>query len=171
MAYSLVQVAQDELALMELIQEAEGELTPQLEEWLNEVEKNIAVKTDHYQFVLDRLEANSEALDKRSKELRAAAVALQSVKENINGRIKHAMQTMGTNEIKGESFRFKLSSAAPRVVVDNEAAIPLTFKREETIWTADKKAIKESFDLGVPVEGCHIEQGATLRTYVNKESK
>lgn len=170
MGNTLLAAAQDEVALMALVQEAEGELTPQLEEWLAEVEKNIATKADHYRFVLDRLEANAEALDKRAKELRAAAVALHNVQESIKGRIKQAMTTMGTNEVKGESFRFKLSNSAPRIVVDNEDKVPLTFKREETVWTPDKKAIKESFDLGVPVEGCHIEQGQTLRTYVNKGS-
>ena len=165
---TLIEAANDELALMQLIQEAEGELTPQLEEWLAEVEKNISTKTDHYRFLLDRLEANAEAVDKRAKELRAAAVAINNLQENIKARIKRAMTTMGTTEIKGESFRFKLSNSAPKVVVENEDKVPLTFKREETVWTPDKTKIKESFDIGVPVDGCRIEQGQTLRTYVNK---
>mgnify|MGYP001561026313 CR=1 FL=1 len=163
---TLLSAAADARALEVLLQEAQGELSPELESWMDEVEKTVAGKVDAYHYILSRLEANEDHLRIEASALEAAARSIAKVRENMKARIKMAMLTMDTDEIKGSAWRFKLSPAQPRLVVDDEGKIPKDYM--VVSYSPDKDKLKAAIKSGAAIEGVHIETTDALRTYPNK---
>ncbi len=67
-------------------------------------------------------------------------------------------------EIRGKSFRFSVSPSKGKLVIDDESKLG-DYKREVKELVLDKDRVKQDLELGVPVEGAHIEKGYTLRKY------
>ena len=55
-------------------------------------------------------------------------------------------------------FRLAIRKNPPRVVVDNEGALPWEFKREVVKTEVDKALIRDALKQGLSVPGAHLEQ-------------
>lgn len=166
---TILDIAADYRALEQLIEEAQGELTPELEAWLTEMEQTLATKTDAYVHILTRLEATEDYLNEQAKKLSDAAKSIEAHRERMKSRIKLAMVTMDRREVGSGAWLFKRSPAAPRLVIDDEAKIPQAFKVQR--WEVVKSDIKDAIAKGAPVDGAHIETGDSLRIYPNRGGK
>jgi hypothetical protein len=169
---TLMEIAQDAMALEQLIFEESGELGPTLEKWLDEVQGSLAVKVDHYHFAMQRFESSAEMLKKRAAQITAAARALENVSSSLKDRIKIAMETMGIDEVHGSDFRFKRTKGKDRVVIDEKVVSP-EFYAERVVRELDKerflevagKALLEKRELPA---GIRFEPTFQLRSYVKK---
>lgn len=166
-------LAQDALALEQLIFEEGGELSETLERWLAEVETNLTVKVDSYHFAMQRFESTAEMLKKRASQITTAARALENVQERLKDRIKLAMQTIGTDEVKGTEFRFKLARGKERVIIDEKQVSPEFFSEKTVVvreLNRDKlvEAAKATPEGQAYPAGIRFEPAFQLRPYVNK---
>lgn len=167
------EAAELESRIVALAELNEGEVDAKLEGYLNEVKANVATKADHYKFVMDRLEMAGALLEQRADEFYRAAAAMELVRESMKARIKEAMLTMGTEELRGAQWRFKLSKTKGRLVLDEnfKDKLPAEYLIVKTVYDCDKERVRAALEEGKEVPGAHIEPGHQLRTYVAKGDK
>lgn len=169
---TLMAIAQDAMALEQLIFEESGELSETLEKWLGEIQNNLTDKVDNYHFLMQRFESSSEMLRKRAGQITGAARSLDNVVDRMKGRIKEAMHLGGLQEILGSDFRFKLARGADRVVIDERQVDP-SFFTERVVRELDKEKLllaakaAEAEDKPLP-SGIRFEPTSQLRPYVRK---
>jgi hypothetical protein len=149
-----------------------GEVNEALEKFLSEIFQNIQNKADSYKFIMDKLAAAEEKMRDYSREFEASARSLKTTVENMKGRIKEAMTLLSTDEIKGNKWRFKITTNQNgRLVSDIESLKAnrpdLIIKR--TVEMIDtEKVVKELLE-GKKIDGAKYEPVITLKSYVNKE--
>ncbi len=94
---------------------------------------------------------------------------LENQVERLRGNLKYVMTSMTTAELEGNNWRWQLSRGKPKLVVDEAKLSPVYFKLVYS-KVIDKERIEGDLALGLPVEGAHLEETATLRSYVNKSA-
>jgi hypothetical protein len=68
----------------------------------------------------------------------------------------------GITEIDSPEFKILVRENPPKVVVDDEDAIPKVFKQKETIITILKAEIRKTLIEGKSVAGAHLEREKRL---------
>lgn len=164
---SLIKRTEDKIALWELIRESDGELTPVLDSWLEEISKNITSKVDSYKFYLDEFDSEIERLKKDGKDSYAAAKTVENIQDRMKEKIKLAMQMLETNSLNGERYRFSISPSMPRLVIE-ESVLPKEYVMHVYTVVPDKVRIKSDLDAGITIPGVQLLPGVTLKSYINK---
>ena len=140
----------DEAQLLQAIEEVDGELKS---------------KATSVAMFIQNLEATAKAIKEAEERMATRRKAVENRSKSIKEYVLRCM--IGANITKIECPEFKLVVAInpPRVVIDDEAAIPLTYLRqpEPPPPAPDKKALLADMKLGVIIDGCHMEQGQSLR--------
>lgn len=147
--------------------ESGGELTPAIEYELANIEKDLAVKTDKYVYVMERLDLEAKYWKDKAALYAKVSQSCANVKENLKSRIKEAMQALDKTELEGLDFRFKLVNQGKALDI-NENKIPLKYKIEEVVYKLDRKQLKEDLEKGEQVEGCTLRPVVSLRVYPKK---
>lgn len=161
-------IAENKSLLAEVIENG-GELPDDLAAKIFASEKSIQEKADNYAVFIDQLKAEIEFFKDKAKEFRAVAKSLENLDANIKERMKYAMEELGKDEIIGDVYRFKLSSAQPRLELD-ESKIPADFKKTTVTIEADKDSIKQALKSGHNVEGACLVESKSLRKYLVRKS-
>lgn len=156
-----------EQQILELAEANDGEINPTLDAFLEGIKTQIGTKADNYKFVIDRLEFCSQMLDAQANRIYQAANAVDSAVDRMKARIKDAMVGMKVDEVKGSTWRFKMSKTKGRLVVQDEK-LPKGYLIAKTVYDADKERIRAEIEAGKEVPGAVIEPGFQLRVYVNK---
>jgi phage host-nuclease inhibitor protein Gam len=110
---------------------------------LNTEADSVAVKAE-----IDRLATLKNRADKKAEWLR--------------NYLKANMEATGNLEVDGTKVKIKIRKNPPAVTVEDEFAVPDTYKRTKTIVEIDKTAIKEAHKAGVGVAGTKVTQGTRL---------
>jgi hypothetical protein len=163
--FSLVQQA---VAIERMIHEAGGEITPELENLMSNVDVNLPEKIDGYKFVIDTLEARAAFFKSQAEPYLKAAKSLAALGDKLSLNIKQAMLTLDKKEIEGNAHRFVISGAKPKLVI-NPDVLPSEWKMQVVETVPDKERIKTALDEGFSVTGASYEPSFSLRTYVNKK--
>jgi hypothetical protein len=167
---TLMELAQTQSALWELIEESGGELTPMIEQWLDEVQRSVAFKVDGYHAFMDALETDATRLKTRASELRDAANRLENLRELMKNRIKVAMGLLETTEIKGQYHRFKLVNGAPSLIV-SKTELPSEYLKEIVTIEPDRERIVAALKAGEQITGAALQPTQQLRSYVNTKGR
>ena len=70
----------------------------------------------------------------------------------------------GINELASPEFVVKVCDNPPKVILDDEEAIPDDYKEAETVVTIRKDALRRAMlDDGEIIPGCHLEKGKRLK--------
>lgn len=161
---TLVALASEAVELSRLLMESGGELTPELEKRLEVVAQALPAKVDSYKYVIDEFEAQA-ALWKRRKDAAAAIQKrFEAQVDSLNERIKFAMKELGTKEVAGNLYKFQLRNSTPRMVIDDENAIPAQFKMIVQTTAIDKDKLKMVLTEGFEVPGAKLEESQALYT-------
>ena len=150
-----------------------GEIDPELEAFLNGIQEGIQHKADSYKFIIDRLETSAEMLAGQADKIYAAAKGLETTALAMKLRIKDAMIALHTDEIRGVTWRYKMSTNPRGRLVLDLAVLKVKSPsyvncRTQVFEEPDKDALKEALDAGTAVEGAKYEPSYTLNNYVNK---
>jgi hypothetical protein len=171
MSQSLMSLIDQSARIEKMLVESDGEIGPELEAMLAQIDISLPEKIDDYDFRIERMEIISEFYKRKAsfyiKLADSAAAAAKRCKDNL----KAAMITLGTDEIEGNDVRFKLSASNPSCVIENESKIDDCYKIIETSVKIDKKRIIEELKLNLPVFGARLEYGKSLRRYPKSPSK
>lgn len=147
--------------------EGEGLLTPEIEAMLEIKEIKIPEKVDGYAFIWDRIELAEAYHKARAAEAAKNAKVIANFKENFKNRLKFAMEELGTKELRGNDFLFRLQATNPKVIIDDEDAIHDAYKTVKTETVINKAAIAKDIKADVPFAGAHLEMTPSLRKYSN----
>lgn len=165
---SLVILAQESARIEMMLAESGGELTPQLEEMLAEIDIKLPQKVENYSLLMERMDALALHYNERASMLLKMSTAAKSVIERCKQNLKQAMINMQAEEIYGVDVRFKLQNNPPSVFIEDEKAIDgaYTVVVPQTI-KIDKNRIKEDLKMGMTVKGARLEVGQSIRQYAN----
>lgn len=163
--YSLVNEAQ---ALFEVLSENNGELTPELEAKLTNLEVNLPIKIDAYNVILERAEIEENYWKKKAESMLAVAKGCKNIRERLKEQLKLSAIHLGKSELVGNDVKFKISNSKPKLIV-NESEIESIYKFDVVTTEIDKKRITEDLAIGVPVRGAFLEETKSIRSYVNKK--
>jgi len=170
MSKSLLLLVEEMSCLTSKLVELGGELSPELEAILDQVQGQLETKTDSYAFFIEKLDLEAKFWKEKAEKYAAVSKSCSNLKERLNGSIKAAMIALGKDEIGGEEMRFKLSDSTPRLVID-EALLLGEYKTVLISETPNKEKIRELLKEGKEVTGAYLETGKTLRKYVNRGKK
>lgn len=163
MKKALYTIEQEYIELAEQIEQAEGELTPELETALAITEGELQTKAVGYGFIIKEAEGNIAIIDAEIKRLTALKKSEQSKVDRLKDSISKAMQLFGI--FKVETPLLKLSFRTSKRVIGS----PLVDLPDElvTIVPEQRKpnltAIKATIEGGFEVDGYTIEEFQNLQ--------
>ncbi|CAB4152619.1 Siphovirus Gp157 [uncultured Caudovirales phage] len=167
---SLRELVQSSQSIVEALIESNGELSPEMELQLQNLEVALPAKIDSYSFILEKLEAEEEFWKAKAKQLTAVAKGCSNVRDRIKESLKQAAVQLGKDELVGNDVRFKISNSKPKLVID-ESQVDEAYKIIVTTKEIDKKRIEEDLKLNVPVQGASLVETKSIRSYINKGLK
>lgn len=167
-ATSLPALVKESQALFQALAESGGELTPEMESALSNIEVNLPAKIDGYKVMIDRAELEEAYWKKKADEFYAVATGMKNVQARLKESLKFAAIQLNQTELVGNDVKFKLSNSKPKLIIDSDK-IDKAYTMQVTTTEIDKKRIEEDLKLGVPVTGAHLEETKSIRAYVNKK--
>lgn len=168
--FSLADIIETELAIYRQIEEAEGEISEEMDLALEMVQIDRADKLDACKYILDQFDQRSEFLKKKEEEFRASRKKCEALQDRLKKRIKEGMVALGLTEAMGNLYRFRLSvSKAPKITID-ETILPVDYCKVVQRYVPDRDKIEQDLELGLEITGAKFEPIMTLRSYINSGS-
>jgi len=157
---TLFNITADHLELMSDIMDAEGILTPELEQRLIINEKNRDVKSVAYLEVIRKNEAWNIMVDEEIKRLTASKKRSVTLISHLKERLVGAVNLFGDFKVGTLEFGTRKSTVC---VIDDAGKIPMKFQIKKVTTAPDKKAIKTAIDSGKEVAGAHLQINKSLK--------
>jgi hypothetical protein len=110
---SMYNIRAEHLGLLKLIEEAEGELTPEIEQALALTEEEFEAKAVSYGFVVKSFEDVEEVLDKEIKRLQELKKKATKRAEKFKDTLDKAMSEFGIEKIKTETLTLSYRASKP----------------------------------------------------------
>lgn len=110
---SMYQIRGEHLGLLKLIEEADGELTPEIEQQLVLTKEEFESKAISYGYVVKMYEDAEEVLDKEIKRLTALKAKAGKRAENFKNRLDEAMKEFGFEKIQTETLTLSYRKSKP----------------------------------------------------------
>lgn len=147
-----------------------GELTPEVERLMQEIDSELPKKIDSYAVIDERLDAEIKYLKNIETQIKGKRQQLENIKKNCNDRIKMAILAMEKKTVEGEYYKYSLARSKPKIIID-EGMVPKEYKKEIVVIEVDKKMIEEDLKTGVMVAGAKLEDSYSLRKYFTPNKK
>ena len=157
---SLYEITAEQKELVNQIIEAEGELTPELEQALILTEANKNKKSIAYLEVLSAKKMMNAMIDDEIKRLQAFKKRNNSVIDRLEENLLLAIKTFGDYIIGTKTFGTRKSSV---LIVDADAEIPEIYQTKKLVITPDKMALKKAILAGEIIEGVYIQENQNLK--------
>lgn len=151
---SLYRISVEQQALNEQLFEAEGELTPELEEALIINEANLTLKAEDYVTSMAMFAASAEAAKAEIKRLQAFVKRADNAQERMKNALSFALETFGIDKMEVGTHRISFRKSEG-VVITDEVAIPNEYIIVET--KVNKAQLKADLKAGAVVSGAHLE--------------
>lgn len=149
---------------MQIIENAEGEVTPEVEEALALTFENLENKAVSYAGVVRYFDYNVEVIEKEIERLTDLKKKAQKHGELFKSKLDAALQQFGIEKIETPTVKigYRKSEA---VEITDETAIPAEFIDEKVTHTISKTRLKAAIKEG------RLVSGAELRTKKNIQIK
>jgi hypothetical protein len=168
-APSLYQIAKMLHHIELSIIEGGGELTPELE-FISEVTTLVRErKVDSYAGILDRCASLITEYKTKADMLYSVANSATKLTKRLKDNLKLAMDIIGTDELQGDSVRFKLKRGKPKVVIFDETVVPDKFWKVVTTRVIDLEAVSNAIQTFEDVPGAQLAETKTLNKYAAKK--
>ena len=105
----------------------------------------------------------------RAKEFTANARRLERACDFMDAYLGDYLRTLNDGKLSGDMHEFSVSDSAGALVIENEALIPNSYKKQIVTTELDREAIKTDLKLGVPVPGCRIQINPVIRQRLVKK--
>ena len=157
---SLYNITLDQLILINELEDADGELTDDLESRLEITKSEINHKSIAYLSVIRGKEVENLAIKEEIKRLQGLVKRNDNLTNRLKNNLLNAVKVFGSFEVGFNKFGTRKSST---VQVDNVNSLPADYKTIKIVESADKKALKEAIKAGVEIEGVRIENNLNLK--------
>jgi len=154
MKQSLYHIETEYRSLIDQVEQAEGELTEELEQALQINETQLQSKSIAYLEFIQSKETFNSRIDDEIKRLQAMKKRNANLVSKLKNRLLDAVKLFGNFEVGLTKFGTRKSQ---QVVVEvNANELDGEFKTITITEKADKKAIKDAIKRGESVEGCEL---------------
>lgn len=179
---SMYQIRGEHLGLLKLIEEAEGELTPEIEEQLALSKDEFESKAVSYAYVVKMHEDVEEVLDKEIKRLTELKKKAAKRAEKFKDTLDKAMKEFGFEKIKTETLTLSYRTSKPVELLENfendflsnvtieikpkegaPAGIGKLIEFFDVKAAASKTRIGDALKAGAEVEGAKIAEKKNLQ--------
>ena len=162
MGNTLYEISKDYLTLMNSLEEAEGEITPEMEKALEINESNLKVKGKGYVEIIKTKEAVNMAIDIEIKRLQALKKQNSTSVTFLKDRLLAAVELFGDIETGLIKIGKRKSES---LTVFDAALIPTKFKVQVITEKVEKLEIKKALKNGEKVDGVEliINQNLTIK--------
>lgn len=157
---SLFRISQEQQLLNEMLFEADGELTPELEEALAINEQNLTIKAEGYITSMSMFAASAEAAKNEVRRLQAFIKRSENAQERMKTALAGALDTFGIEKLEVGTHRLSFRKSEG-VVIQDESLLPDRFRIIEI--KTDKAAIKAELKSGIAVPGACLEKRRNLQ--------
>lgn len=161
---TLPELVSQELIILRTIMENGGELTPELETALSNVQLDVAQKIDGYIGITERFEHEAKFFRAKAAAFSKLAMGCDRVADRIWTNLKQGLIALGDTERMGVEHRLLLVPGKDKVVID-ESKLPAEYKMQVITHVADREKIVADMELCVDVPGCSFERVSALRSY------
>lgn len=148
------------LEIEELIEAGEIDDDVLLDTW-ESIDAVFEDKADGYAKVIRNFEASAEALKAEEQRIGKRRKSYENAAKRLRAALQSAMIVADKRKIKTELFTFSIQANQPKLVIDDEAALPDGFK--VVTYTPDKSGLKKALQAGDEIEGVHLEASESLR--------
>jgi hypothetical protein len=153
------------IELASLIEEAGGELTPEMEQELTITRESFAAKAEGYANLILKLESEAEAAATEIKRVQAIKKTKENTVLRLRDALLQALMVFGQEDAKGirrhETDLLKISTRKSQSVeITDEDALP------ELFWVIKKEisksAISNALKAGEEIEGAALRENISL---------
>ena len=161
MEKSLYNINNEYLELISQVEQAEGVLTPELEQALTINKSELEVKSIAYVEVIKQRESLNERIDVEIKRLQALKKQNDTLISRLKNNLLNAVNLFGNFEAGFLKFSTRKSKS---VIVDYDVNdLPKQYKVVKVTETPDKTAIKKAIESGNVVYGCRLVENINLQ--------
>ena len=153
MKQSLYKIKEEYLALIVMVEDLEGEITPEIEKELQINEAQLQSKSIAYLSVIKKNTFFVSQLDEEIKRLQGMKKKVTTLNSNLSDRLLDAVKTFG--EFKTEFNKFG-TRKRETVEIENVNNLPDEFKTIKIVESADKLALKKALKEGIEIEGVSL---------------
>lgn len=144
-----------------------GEITPEIEQALIDLDIKTKDKVDAYSYAMEKMELEAQYWKEKAEAAMRICKAFTTSRERMNTILKNRMLVDGNNELLGNSAKFKLVPLKPKMMID-EKFLEDKFYREEVLKKVDRSLIEDAIKQGEAVAGVTLEPVFALRQLNNK---
>lgn len=157
---TLYHIREEHIRLIDLVEQAEGELSPDLYEAIQLNEKDLQECAISYGYVIRQYEDTEELIAKEIDRLQALKERAHKRREVFKGMIVQAMTAYKINRIESPTLKlfFRKSKA---VQINDERLIPSHYYEMNPVLSKTK--IREAIDAGLSVPGAGIVERQNLQ--------
>ena len=148
--------------LLRLIEENEGEMTPEIENALAISEDNFAAKSEDYGHAILNLKAMAAAAKAEKDRLATLQRFYENTYNRLDSALKSAMVATGHDKVETPTMRLSLRHTTA-TEVDDLDQLPAEYKTTKVEVVADKTAIKKAIQQGEDVPGAHLVENVSLQ--------
>lgn len=161
MEKSLYQITQEQAELFNFILEADGEITPDVEESLKINEQNFETKARGYIWMIKKLEADNITITEEKERLQRIEKRNDKLIDRLKESMKNALIIFGDSK-KVDTFTLSLRKSKSVEILDADV-IPETYRTIKTTETINKTEIKKAIESGLTVAGATIKENQNLQ--------
>jgi hypothetical protein len=163
MKQSLYQISTEMQSLLEEITQAEGELTPEIEEKIALVTSQLTTKTDDVVSWVNYQEDLIGLANARINELKAFIEGVEKGLGKFDGYVNNCLVNLGTNKIEGKFYAITRRKPVQVVNVFDETLIPMDFiKIPEPKPAIQKAEIGAALKKGIEVPGAKLTESTNV---------
>jgi hypothetical protein len=163
MSLNLYQIETEYRSIAQRLMDADGELTPDLEESLAINKEQLQMKSQGYAMVIKETEYEIQIIEGEIKRLLDLQEKRNALVSKLKERITDAMDLYDISEIVTPLIKISFRKSES-VEIDNLDLIPNEYKViPEAKARADKKAIKDAIKNGIDIQGAYIQQNKSLQ--------
>lgn len=157
---SLYELTSEHRLICDAIEEAGGEITPEIEAMLAINEENFLTKANGYCEIIAKYAQMAEMAKARKAQLDTVQKVAENTVKRMKERIAQAMDTYGLPkvEVGVHKLSFRTSKA---VEITDEAKIPNIYIKVAT--SVDKTKLRADLMAGVVVEGAELKENKSLQ--------
>lgn len=173
MEQTLYQLTAQQSAIEDALYENGGEVTPELEQMLQETAVALPAKIDGYNHILCRMKAMEDACSGEIARLQALKKTAQNGQKNLKSHLLDAMITFGIDKLEGTTCKVFRKSTGGSVETDDSLLWSAyegdlaELKKRLPPWLSleckvDKTAIKNFLKTGDIIAGAELREGETI---------
>tara|TARA_R110000868_G_scaffold88938_1_gene247803 strand:+ start:719 stop:1210 length:492 start_codon:yes stop_codon:yes gene_type:complete len=159
---NIFQIKEHYIDILRVIYEAEGEITPEIENELNITESEFQEKAINYAYIIKKLETDNLVIEAEIKRLKVIKDKNAAIIEKLEGRVVDAMKLFGADKVESPLVKLSLRKSES-VNISDESRLSDNFFTTKITKTVSKTALKDAIKSGADISGAELVTNFNLQ--------